>query len=519
MINRKIRLIKKFIRSPKQYWMDSKHNPKNPNVMATSKLTIQPITKNNDLELIKNLDFNFLIEKLRFKMINGFTVYSEKDSEKKQLCVLLKDKESLILGIAEVAYEEKLTLKVKHQNRTIKISSLNQLYSLLIDNDTPEIRCSSNRTKDNQFFWFRIALWKDNGNEYLTTIKNHISLKINKSDINEDIIFSNRLVDLSSILNKTHERCLDFKVDLVFTWVNAEDPEWIKLYNDNTPSYKTDANSHSRFVSRNELKFALRSWDQYGDFINNIFIVSNCQPPEWINLKHKKISWVFHEEILPDKALPTFNSHAIETSLHKIKGLSKYFIYSNDDLFLLKPLYKDDFYFSNGATRVRFESYGMVNGKVSKDSPDYLNAARNCVKLIEEKFHVTPTHLTSHTPQAMNVEVMNEIESSFPSSFENTQKNKFRTTEDISVTSFLYPHFAYITKEAVISPSNNILVKNTQNYSKKFTRMLQQKKQNEVTSDFLCINDGADSHLDTKWNNDIVRFLNDYYNVKSQYEI
>ena len=47
------------------------------------------------------------------------------------------------------------------------------------------------------------------------------------------------------------------------------------------------------------------------------------------------MSVVTHEEIFKDKdALPTFSSPAIELNLHHIEGLSEYFLYFNDDVFL-----------------------------------------------------------------------------------------------------------------------------------------------------------------------------------------
>ena len=42
--------------------------------------------------------------------------------------------------------------------------------------------------------------------------------------------------------------------------------------------------------------------------------------------------------------LPTFNINSIELNLHRIKGLSEHFVFFNDDMFLLKPVYMEDFF-------------------------------------------------------------------------------------------------------------------------------------------------------------------------------
>ena len=50
---------------------------------------------------------------------------------------------------------------------------------------------------------------------------------------------------------------------------------------------------------------------------------------------------------IPEEILPTFNSHAIELHMHKIKGLSEHFVYFNDDMILNAPV-APEYYFRNG---------------------------------------------------------------------------------------------------------------------------------------------------------------------------
>ena len=54
---------------------------------------------------------------------------------------------------------------------------------------------------------------------------------------------------------------------------------------------------------------------------------------------------MFLQEIFANKShLPSFSSPAIETHLHQIPGLSKRFLYLNDDILLGRPIYPEDFY-------------------------------------------------------------------------------------------------------------------------------------------------------------------------------
>merc|ERR1719221_2552491 len=43
---------------------------------------------------------------------------------------------------------------------------------------------------------------------------------------------------------------------------------------------------------------------------------------------------VHHDEFMPARVLPTFNSHAIESCLHYIPGLCDQFMYFNDDFYM-----------------------------------------------------------------------------------------------------------------------------------------------------------------------------------------
>ncbi|RWS17643.1 N-acetylglucosamine-1-phosphotransferase subunits alpha/beta-like isoform X3 [Dinothrombium tinctorium] len=106
-----------------------------------------------------------------------------------------------------------------------------------------------------------------------------------------------------------------------------------------------EAVSPKRFTDNEELRFSLRSLQKYAPWIRNVFIVTNGQIPHWLNLANPRVKIITHEEIFADKKhLPTFNSAAIEINLHRIPGLSQKFLYLNDDIFLAKPIFPDDFY-------------------------------------------------------------------------------------------------------------------------------------------------------------------------------
>ena len=187
-------------------------------------------------------------------------------------------------------------------------------------------------------------------------------------------------------------------IDVVYTWVNGSDPEWLKemeyyRYKGHNPSrslsrakwnesnifpgpsrYNASLNSSAlganftvlasngsepsvgssnRYRDNHELKYSFRSLFKYAPWIRKVFLVTSGQVPNWLNTAHPRIKVFSHQDIFLNSSwLPTFSSPAIETQLHRIPGLSKKFIYFNDDVMLGAPVWPEDFFNIAGAQKV-----------------------------------------------------------------------------------------------------------------------------------------------------------------------
>ena len=53
--------------------------------------------------------------------------------------------------------------------------------------------------------------------------------------------------------------------------------------------------SESRFADNQELKYSLRSLEKNANWIRNVFIVTNGQIPNWLNLENDRIKVITHE--------------------------------------------------------------------------------------------------------------------------------------------------------------------------------------------------------------------------------
>ncbi|XP_059483014.1 N-acetylglucosamine-1-phosphotransferase subunits alpha/beta [Neocloeon triangulifer] len=103
--------------------------------------------------------------------------------------------------------------------------------------------------------------------------------------------------------------------------------------------------SDSRFHDKEELRYSLRSVEKYAPWVRHVYVVTNGQIPYWLNLDHPRLSVVTHQQLFVNQShLPTFSSPAIESHLHRIPGLSKRFLYLNDDVMFGKDVWPEDFY-------------------------------------------------------------------------------------------------------------------------------------------------------------------------------
>ncbi|OJJ36337.1 hypothetical protein ASPWEDRAFT_404636 [Aspergillus wentii DTO 134E9] len=155
-------------------------------------------------------------------------------------------------------------------------------------------------------------------------------------------------------------------IDAVYTWVNGSDPTWKSkrdywhqlwiqeqdgLSPNITNRQSADRNDQgdgaadeNHFRDNDELRYSVRSVEQYAPWIRRIYIVTNGQVPSWLDADSPRIQIVRHSDIFQNTShLPVFSSSAIESNLDRIPGLSDYFLYFNDDVFLGAPVSLDDF--------------------------------------------------------------------------------------------------------------------------------------------------------------------------------
>jgi hypothetical protein len=243
-------------------------------------------------------------------------------------------------------------------------------------------------------------------------------------------------------------------VDAVVTWVDGSDPEFTakrQSYSYHDSSGKIAANNVARYQSHDEIRYCVRSIQQFAPWIRTIYIVTNGQVPNWFNPNQSKVKIVFHDEIIPAQYLPTFNSHVIESCLHRINGLSEHFVYFNDDVMLLRPLSPTDLFTETGLMRGFVSSATISNSPPTYSDTPSMTAIKNARILLAEKtgYYLSPKFAHTYHPQRKSVSFA--CEKAFAAEFHTCRSNKFRNTSDILCTSFLFPCYAYVNGHGVFS--------------------------------------------------------------------
>jgi hypothetical protein len=183
--------------------------------------------------------------------------------------------------------------------------------------------------------------------------------------------------------------------------------------------------------------------------VRRIFLVTDDQVPAWLDTDHPNLTMVSHREVFGGTGrLPTFNSHAIESRLHRIPGLSEHFLYLNDDVFLGRPVAPGLFFTPGGLTRF-FPSRALVDSAPRRpDDPPVNAAGKNNRRLIQEAFGRVLTRKMMHTPHPSRRSVLAEIEDRFGDQVEATASHQFRHPDDVSLLSSLQQYYGYLTGRA-----------------------------------------------------------------------
>ncbi len=317
------------------------------------------------------------------------------------------------------------------------------------------------------------------------------------------------------------------KIDLVYLWCNLDDPNFKQRKESFLKGQIIDkeANNVCRFTDNGELKYSLRSVELYAPWVNKIYIVTDNQIPNWLNLDNPKIEIINQNDILPQSAIPCFNSIAIEHSIKNIPNLEEHFIYANDDMFFNLPTEPEFFFNKKGCPISRFRKK-----RKKRYYTIYEYALNNAENLIYKKFKINLNFEPHHNIDAyLKSEVINCYET-FKSEIDKTINSHFRNKENVE-RAIYQKYFVAVKKgefkrvskvDCKLNPIKRLINLIKKEYKKDSCLIFPQGRNIEETLNkfkphLFCINDSEETtNEDRKY---LKEFLQKKFPNKSNFEI
>lgn len=306
-------------------------------------------------------------------------------------------------------------------------------------------------------------------------------------------------------------------IDIVFTWVDAADPQWRANRDAAEPrpgEHHPGALDPVRFESADELRYALRSVHYYASWVRRIFVVTAGQVPEWLDTGHPAVRIVDHSEIFPPSSAPVFNSHAIESRLHHIPDLAERYLYLNDDVMFGRPAFPEDFYLGDDLIKFGVSAHLLDPSPAAVTDPPIMAAGKNGRSLLEQRFGRAVRHKVRHTVHPQLRSVLVAMESEHPDAFDEVARSTFRSHRDISVAASLQLWYAAALGRAVPADVDLLFLDVGSESAPRTLDALLTTRQHQV----LCLNANRAGPNRDRDIERLRRFLAEYYPVPAPWE-
>jgi len=308
-------------------------------------------------------------------------------------------------------------------------------------------------------------------------------------------------------------------IDLVYTWVDDATPGYL----DQLRRYAGGANDLNPNRTRDNLqllRYSLRSAARFAPWVRRVVLLtSRPQVPDWLDRGALEV--VHHDQIMDAAILPTFNSFAIISHLHLLPGLSRRFLYLEDDMLFGAPVAPDDFADAQGRVRVfqRLARTPAPHRRSDARGSPWNASVANVNHLLDGRFGRARRRAVNHVPLLIDREVWGEMFAAWPEAAQATRRSRFRAPGNLA-PEFLYPHYLLATGRGLAAGlpetyrrSFYFPLENSVALASLLTRAAR-----ALRPQFLTLNDnfGAQPHPGVVRR--IARFLEDYFPDASRFE-
>ncbi|KZT11751.1 uncharacterized protein LAESUDRAFT_641601 [Laetiporus sulphureus 93-53] len=277
------------------------------------------------------------------------------------------------------------------------------------------------------------------------------------------------------------------RLDFVWTWVNGSDPLLLEAkedaraqYSQDDPYRPVDSDNQERlYRDHDELRHSLRSvLAHFRTHMGTAYLLTSDFPvpatdpqlnfsraadwrlgqvPQWLDLRQGAAGgWtdedvtlkvVHHAEVFDDYNGTVFNSLAIESQLAHVQGVTDYFVYMNDDLYIPTDILPATFFTSAYGVVLHLDSSLMVPpSRPTQETPGEWRGMGESNYMLSERFGERYRPYVMHEAKIVARPLLLEAQAIWRAAFARSAAHPFRETAgpgdpaDIN-TLFLHGHF------------------------------------------------------------------------------
>jgi stealth protein CR2/Stealth-like protein len=280
-------------------------------------------------------------------------------------------------------------------------------------------------------------------------------------------------------------------MDVVYTWVKGDWPGYWELLQ--SLAAKPQDLNPNRYRDLDLLKYSLRSLEAYVPWRGRVTLVTaRPQVPAWLRTGDG-LRVVHHDEFMDAADLPTFNSFAIFSNLHRLPGISRRFLYVEDDYFFGRTIDEGDLVAPDGRVKI-YRKLERLIAASREDRPGlspWEAALAHTSRLLDERYGPGRRRVVGHVPLIVDVACWGEMVGRWGADFRRTSASRFRSSGNVAPEQ-LYGYYMLREGKGVAVPPVRAYRDSTyhglgnwlpwQRLALRYIRWLRPK--------FYCLNDG-----------------------------
>lgn len=240
----------------------------------------------------------------------------------------------------------------------------------------------------------------------------------------------------------------DNTIDIVLPWVNPIDKQWQSEF----IKYKRLAGdkSDNRFRDAGTLPYWFKLIRKNTKFKYRIVLIvaSESQLPKWLNKDAADLRIVYHREFIPSSELPTFSSNVINCYIPFIPDLNEYYILFNDDMFMVKPTYVND-WFQNGRPVFNIEHRKFPRKSSCVWDLNIANSQLIINTMFNAQLYIVPEHAALPHKRSIDLFVWSKIGQTLTSIQSNSKFRYYKNVTDWLFSMFYVASGNYVESDPI----------------------------------------------------------------------